>query len=310
MTNSSRGIWQGAAAYSIWGLFPIYWKLFAGIPALEVLAHRIAWSFVALVVIVTSISPQRVRVLARTPPSLVALYAIAALLIGVNWFLYVWAVNAGFVVESSLGYFMTPLVNVVLGVLVFRERLSPLQWLAVALATAGVGYLTLQYGTVPWVAIGLAVTFGSYGLAKKKAPLPALDGLTLEAALLVVPAAFYLAFVHLSGDGSFWRVAGPTRMFLAGGGLITVAPLLLFASSVRKVPLSIVGILQYISPTLQLALGVFTFHEPFTRVRLIGFGCVWVALVVFAVEGVKRGMRKAPAADPARPGATERRASR
>jgi len=283
-----RGVWQGLLAYTIWGLFPIYWKLFHGIPALEVLAHRMLWSFVVLAVILAVVGPARLRALREQPPRVVALYAVAALLIGVNWFLYIWGVNAGFVVETSLGYFVTPLVNVVLGVAVFRERLSPLQWLAVALGAAGVLYLTTVYGVVPWIALGLAVSFGSYGLAKKKAPLPALDGLMLETAVLVLPAAAYLGMLQASGRGSFLRVAVHTELFLVAGGLITVVPLVLFASAVRRVPLSIMGLLQYVSPTIQLVLGVLLFKEPFTRVQLTGFGFVWAGLVLFAADGFIR----------------------
>jgi chloramphenicol-sensitive protein RarD len=282
-----RGVWQGLLAYTIWGLFPIYWKLFHGIPALEVLAHRMLWSFVALAVILALVWPARLRALRGQPRRRVALYAAAAVLIGINWFLYIWGVNAGFVVETSLGYFMTPLVNVLLGVVVFRERLSMWQWLAVALAAAGALYLTNAYGVVPWIALGLAVSFGSYGLAKKKAPLPALDGLMLETALLVIPAAAYLAVLHASGQGSFLRVSTHTELFLVAGGLITVAPLLLFASAVRLVPLSIVGLLQYVSPTIQLLLGVLLFKEPFTRVQLTGFGLVWAGIVVFVADNFK-----------------------
>ena len=290
-----RGVWQGLLAYTIWGLFPIYWKLFHGIPALEVLAHRILWSFVALALILLVARPASLRALLRQPGRRVALYAVAAVLIGVNWFLYVWGVNAGFVVETSLGYFMTPLVNVSLGVVVFRERLSTTQWLAVALAAAGVVYLTIAYGAAPWIALGLAVTFGSYGLAKKKAPLPALDGLTLETALLVVPAFAYLAVLQGTAHGSFLRVPTLTEVFLVASGLITIVPLVLFASAVRRVPLSIIGLLQYVSPTIQLILGVLLFKEPFTRVQLTGFAFVWAALALFAVEaGTKQetGSRK------------------
>ena len=291
----NRGVFYGAAAYSIWGLFPIYWKLFHGIPALEILAHRITWSFVALALIVACAPGRaRVRALLSTPRRLVVLYGIAALLIGVNWFLYVWAVNAGFVVETSLGYFMTPLVNVVLGVMVFRERLTTPQWVAVALAAAGVLYLTWAYRAAPWIALGLAGSFGSYGLVKKKGTLPALEGLTLETAVLVLPAAVWLGSLQVHGDGVFLHSGLLTPMLLAGSGLITIVPLLLFASSVRLVPLSIVGILQYIAPSIQLVLGVLLYKEPFTHTQLIGFACVWAALVVFAVDGVRR--RRAPVA--------------
>jgi chloramphenicol-sensitive protein RarD len=289
VTSSSlrRGIWQGLAAYSIWGTFPIYWKLFHGIPALEVLAHRVTWSFVAVTLMLVAAGRFRLLVAAARAPRQAATYGLAAVLIGINWFLYVWGVNAGFVVETSLGYFITPLINVLLGVLVFRERLSAPQWTAVAMAAAGVLYLTLTYGRVPWLALGLAVTFGSYGLTKKKATLGAFDGLALETALLVGPAVAYLTFLALVDRSSFVRVGVVTDVLLIGGGLITIAPLLLFASAVRAVPLSIVGLLQYISPTIQLVIGVLLFHEPFTRVQVTGFACVWAALALFAFDSVR-----------------------
>ena len=281
-------MWYGLGAYSMWGLFPLYWKLFRGVPALEVLAHRISWSFVALVLLAAGMHGRRLRALTRVSRAVAGLYAVAALLIGVNWFLYVWAVNAGFVVETSLGYFITPLVNVVLGVVVFRERLRALQWVAVAIAAAGVIHLTRAYGSVPWIAAGLALTFGSYGLAKKKAPLGSLDGLTLETAMLVIPAVAYLAVLHQTGTGVFLRGDVGTSLLLIGGGLITIVPLLLFASAVQRVQLTAIGVLQYISPTIQLLLGVLLFHEPFTGSQAIGFSFVWMALAVFAIDSVRR----------------------
>ena len=291
-----RGVWQGLAAYTIWGTFPIYWKLFHGIPALEVLAHRVTWSFVAVTAMLLVTGRLRLLVAAAQSRRQAAVYGLAAVLIGINWFLYVWGVNAGFVVETSLGYFITPLINVLLGVVVFRERLSAAQWTAVALAGGGVTYLTVMYGSVPWLALGLAVTFGSYGLTKKKATLGAFNGLALETAMLVGPAVAYLAFLTLAGRSSFVRVGVLTDVLLVGGGLITIAPLLLFASAVRAVPLSIIGLLQYISPTIQLVIGVLLFREPFTRVQLTGFACVWAALALFAFDSLRSS--RAPAVTP------------
>lgn len=305
-----RGVWQGLAAYTIWGLFPIYWKLFHGIPALEVLAHRVTWSFVAVTAMLVVTGRVRLFAAAARNPAQVGLYGLAAILIGINWFLYVWGVNAGFVVETSLGYFITPLINVLLGVVVFRERLSGPQWAAVALAGGGVTYLTVAYGAVPWLALGLAVTFGSYGLTKKKATLGAFDGLALETAVLVGPAVAYLAFLLLADRSSFVRVGALTDGLLVASGFITIAPLLLFASAVRAVPLSMIGLLQYISPTIQLVIGVLLFREPFTSGQLTGFGCVWAALVVFAVDGVRSSRAKALASSrPGEPGATAARSA-
>jgi chloramphenicol-sensitive protein RarD len=280
----SRGLLHGLAAYSIWGLFPLYWRLFPQIPALQILAHRILWSFAVLAAIVIASWAGR-SALRTVGRRVLAMYTTAAVLIGVNWFLYVYAVNADRVVETSLGYYVTPLVNVAMGVVVFRERLRMLQWIALVLASAGVVRLTLAYGAFPWIAAGLALSFGTYGLVKKKAPLASLDGLTLETAVLVVPAALYLAALGARGTGAFLAQAPTTDALLVAGGVVTVVPLLLFASAVRRVPLSVIGILQYISPTIQFLLGVFAFGEPFSRAQLAGFGLVWFGLALCAVDG-------------------------
>ena len=281
------GVWYGVAAYSLWGLLTLYWRLFPHVPAIQVLAHRIVWSFVVLAVIVAASWRQRRAVLHSITPGVIVLYAVAAVLIGANWFLYVFSVNNGFIVESSLGYFMTPLVNVLMGVAVFRERLRAMQWLAVAFAFCGVLWLTLAYGTLPWIGLALAASFGSYGLVKKKATLPSLEGLTVETAVLVLPAILYLAVLNRHGDGAFLHSGTVTDALLAAGGIVTIVPLLLFATAVRRVPLSVIGILQYIAPTIQFLLGVYAFHEPFTRTQLVGFGLVWLGLVVFTLDNVR-----------------------
>jgi chloramphenicol-sensitive protein RarD len=284
---AQSGLWYGLTAYGLWGLFPIYWKLVAAVPAPQLLAHRIAWSFVALAAILAAMRRGGLRAIGSVSGKVVALYTLAALLIAVNWFLYIWAVNAGFVVETSLGYFITPLVNVTLGVMAFRERLRRAQWIAVGVATAGVLYLGRAYGSLPWIAIGLALSFGGYGLVKKKAPLPSLDGLTLETAILFLPAVAWLVLLHMSGTGVFARGDLWTDALLATSGVITIVPLLLFASAVRRVTLSTIGILQYIAPTIQLFLGVLVYGEPFSRTRQIGFTFVWVALILFAADGIR-----------------------
>jgi chloramphenicol-sensitive protein RarD len=300
----TRGFWLGAVAYGIWGLFPIYWKLVARVPAGQVLAHRIVWSCVALGLLLAGVArwsgrswraagdaalpaaaaPARATLTSRT----LLLYLAAALLIGVNWYLYVWAVGHDLVVETSLGYYITPLVNVLLGVVVLGERLRPATWVAVALAAGGVAILTWAYGEPPRVALGLAASFGTYGLVKKTAPLPALEGLTLETALLTAPALGYLVAAEQAGTGAFLHGPGTLDLFLIGGGLVTIVPLLLFASAVRIVPLSTMGLLQFLSPTIQLVLALTLYHEPFGRSRAAGFVAVWLALVLFAVEQTRR----------------------
>lgn len=291
---AQSGLWYGLAAFGLWGLFPIYWKLFAAVPAPQLLAHRIAWSFVALAAMLAAMRREGRRAIGSVSTKVVALYTLAALLIAVNWFLYIWAVNAGFVLETSLGYFITPLVNVTLGVMAFRERLRRAQWVAVGVATAGVLYLGRAYGSLPWIAIGLALSFGGYGLVKKKAPLSSLDGLTLETAILFLPAVAWLVTLHASGAGVFARGDLRTDLLLATSGVITIVPLLLFASAVQRVTLSTIGILQYIAPTIQLFLGVLVYGEAFTRSRQIGFAFVWVALIIFAADGIRARRVSAP----------------
>ena len=284
-TATSRGLSHGIAAYSLWGLFPLYWKMLTQVPSLEVLAHRIVWSCVLLVGFVEW------RRRSGTPwpalsPRVVAAYSVAAVLIGVNWFLYVWAVTSGLVLQTSLGYFITPLVSVVFGVAMFGERLRPLQWAAVAVAAAGMLYLALSVGGVPWVSLGLASSFGAYSIVKKQAPLAAVEGVALETVILWLPAAAFLGLLAWRGTGVFLRQGAVTDALLVVGGLVTIVPLLLFASSLRLIPLSTVGILQYISPSLQFLLGVWLYHEPFGRAQLVGFVAVWAALAGFTIDSV------------------------
>ena len=279
------GVWYGIAAYSIWGLLTLYWRLFPHVPAVQVLGHRIVWAFVVLAAIIAASWPRRRTTMRLLTPRAIGLYAVAAALISINWFLFLWAVNNGLVVASSLGYFITPLVNVVLGVMVLHERLRRLQWLAVAIAAAGVLYLTWVYGSLPWLALGLAVTFGAYGLVKKRGELDAMESLTLEATILLLPAVAFLVMEDQAGRGAFLRSGVRTDLLLAVAGPVTSTPLLLFGAAVRRVPLSVIGILQYISPTLTFILGVFVLGEPFSRTQLIGFAMVWTAVAVFTADG-------------------------
>jgi chloramphenicol-sensitive protein RarD len=222
---------------------------------------------------------------------IVILYVLAALLIAINWLVYIWAVVSGFLLEASLGYFITPLVNVLLGVMVLRERLRSFQWLAVALAAAGVLQLTYVYGATPWIALVLAVTFGLYGLVKNRAPLGATDGLTVETGVVVPIAGLYLVATEDAGTGAFGQASALTQALLVGGGPMTLLPLLLFASAAQRISLSALGILQYIAPTMQFLLGAFVFDEPFTRIQLVGYALVWIGLLVFTVEGLSRRRR-------------------
>ena len=281
----NKGIWYGIGAYVTWGLFPIYWKWLHHVPAVQLISHRVLWSFLLLFIFIVASRQWNVFRAAAFKPRVLRIYLVAAALIGVNWLVYIWAVNAGFIVEVSLGYYINPLLNVLMGVLFLRERLRPLQWVPLGLAAAGVLYLTLAYGSLPWIALTLALTFGLYGLVKKTAPLGSLYGLTLETGLLFLPALLYLLYADATGQGAFLRTGAISDVLLVGAGLMTTIPLLMFASAARRIPLSLVGILQYIAPTLQFLLGVLVYREPFTHAQFIGFGIVWIALILFGVEG-------------------------
>jgi len=294
----NRGIWYGIGAYVTWGLFPIYWKWLHHVPAVQLISHRVLWSFLMLFVFILVSRQWKVFRTAALKPRVLRIYLVAAVLIGINWLVYIWAVNAGFIVEASLGYYINPLLNVLMGVLFLRERLRPLQWVPLGLAAVGVLYLTFAYGSLPWIALTLAFSFGAYGLVKKTAPLGSLYGLTLETGLLFLPALLYLLYSDTTGQGAFLHTGAISDVLLVGAGLMTTIPLLMFASAARRIPLSLVGILQYIAPTLQFLLGVLVYGEPFTHTQFIGFGIVWVALILFGIEGflASRAERAQPVA--------------
>lgn len=280
----NTGVWYAIAAYVIWAALVVYWKALAHVPAPQLLSHRIVWSFLFLLAFIGLAGRWRNFWTTIRNGRILRVYAASAALIGVNWLTYVWAVNAGFVVETSLGYFINPLLSVVLGVLFFHERLRPWQWASIGLAAAGVLYLTAIYRSLPWIALTLAFAFGFYGLVKKAAPLDSLYGLTLETGILFLPALAYLGLSEAQGQGQFLHAGLTSDALMIGAGLMTTIPLLLFAAATHRIPLSLVGILQYITPTVQFLLGVLVYHEPFSRARLLGFAVVWAALLIFAVE--------------------------
>ncbi len=294
----NKGLLYGIIAYALWGFFPIYWRLLQGVPAVELLRHRIAWSFLLLVVVILVMrqwNDFRSSLNART----FRIYFIAAILIGVNWLIYVWAVNEGFIIETSLGYFINPLLSVLMGVFFLRERLRSAQWIPIVLAAIGVVYLTIAYGRLPWIALLLAFTFGFYGLTKKLAPLGSVFGLTLETGILFLPAVLYLGWAEASGSASFLHTDSISNLLMIGAGVVTTIPLLLFASAAKQIPLSMIGILQYLAPTIQFLIGVFVYDEPFDQSRLIGFSIVWLALVIFWVENYLAGRESVAAPLPA-----------
>ena len=281
-----KGVLYAIVAYLMWGFFPIYWKQLETIDALQLIGHRFGWSFILLLLfVILTRQWKNFRSLAFNKKT-IRIYLIAAVLISVNWFTYVWAVNHNFVVETSLGYYINPLFSVLLGVIFFRERLRFVQWIPIGLAAIGVIYLTLTYGSLPWIALTLAFSFGLYGLIKKTAPLNSLYGLTLETGLMFLPAVAYLIFCETTGQGAFLHSGSLKDGMMVGAGLVTIVPLLLFSSALPRVPLSTIGILQYINPTMQFLLGVLVYKEPFTHNDLIGFGLVWAGLILILGGGV------------------------
>jgi chloramphenicol-sensitive protein RarD len=280
-----KGILYGIGAYLLWGLFPFYWKWLQPVPAIQIIAHRIIWSFILLALILFVTRQWQAFRGAALNRRAMLIYLASAIFLFFNWFVYVWAVNAGFVVETSLGYFINPLLSVLLGVLFLREKLRAWQWASLGLAAVGVIYVAFSYGQFPWIALSLAFTFGIYGLIKKTAPLGSLYGLTLETSLLFLPAVVFLIYMERLGQGAFLHSGSIQDLLMIGAGLVTSVPLLMFASAAQRIPLSTVGILQYITPTMQFILGVFVYHEPFNRYHLIGFCIVWLALIILWAEG-------------------------
>lgn len=281
-----NGVWYAVSAYAFWGMFPLYWKALHLVPATQVFGHRILWSFFWLLAVILVRGQTKAFRTAVFRRGVLTIYSGAALLIGINWLLYVWAVNAGHIVETSLGYFINPLLSVLIGVLFLRERLRIWQWLPVGLAAAGVLYLTFIHGSPPWIALVLASTWAIYGLLKKLAPLGSLYGLAVETGILLLPVLVYLIYCETAGHGAFLHLGPPLDVLMIGSGIVTTIPLLLFAVAVQRIPLSLIGILQYIAPTCQFLIGVFVYGEPFDYHRFVGFAIVWLALIVFGAESL------------------------
>jgi chloramphenicol-sensitive protein RarD len=297
-----RGYLFGILAYVLWGFFPLYFKLLRPATPTEILAHRIVWSFVAIAVILAVARRWRTVAHIIRRPRVVAGVALAATLVGVNWATYIYGVNSDQVVETSLGYFVNPLVTVALGVVVLRENLRRAQWVAVGIGAVAVAVLSVDYGRLPYIALTLAVSFGLYGLVKKRLGLPAADGLLVESGVLAPAALIYLGWLAAHHQLVFGSVSPAHTALLIIAGPVTAVPLLLFAGSANRIPLSALGILQYLAPVLQLACGVLILHEPMPAARLAGFALVWLALVVFtadAVRGARRSTRAEAVPEPA-----------
>ncbi|WP_343730403.1 EamA family transporter RarD [Duganella sp.] len=283
----NSGILYATSAFLCWGLFPLYFHAIDEVPPLEILAHRMLWSLLFLAIVLTARQQWKWLPKVLQQPRVLLSFVASALLLTANWGVYIWSVNHGHVIDASLGYFINPLFNVLLGLLVLNERLRRGQWISVGVAAAGVAWLTWQAGQVPWIALILGITFGGYGLLRKTAALAALEGLSLETMMLFPLAMIYVLWLSFHGQNAFINTPhDSTRWLLAAAGPITAIPLLLFAAGARRIPMAVLGLLQYLSPTMQALLGVWVFHEAFTTDRLIGFLIIWAALILYVAEGL------------------------
>ncbi|MEI2755212.1 MAG: EamA family transporter RarD [Chitinophagaceae bacterium] len=299
----NRGYLFAIAAYTMWGLLPIYWQRLREIPATQVVAHRILWSCLFLIPLVMIGGYWPVIRQALKDRKVIVRQSIAAILVCANWLGFVWAVTHDRIVESSLGYFINPLLSVLLAVAILGERLRWKQWMSIGIAALGVVWLTVQNGTLPWVVLMLASTFCLYAFVKKTTSLHPIVSLSIETWALLIPALIFLGMEHSAGRGGLKLDGGLTDWMLVGAGVATTIPLLCFAAGAQRIPLSVVGLLQYIGPTIQFTLGTLVYNEPFNRNTLIGFCCVWIALAIYASDSVasllhSRAIRSGPKPKP------------
>ena len=284
----SLGLLFGVSAYTLWGLFPIYWPLLKPANPLEIVSHRAVWTLVFCFIILALTKTLKSTLSLLKRPKIVAGLFLGSILISINWIIYIYAANTGHVIEASLGYFINPLVVIATGVIVLKEKMRPLQWTAVGIATIGVAVLTIDYGRLPWIALGLALSWGSYGLVKKQLGLGALEGLSIETLLSSGFYLGYLIWLGNSGEGHFTYSLTLT-LLLIGGGAVTAIPLLLFNGSTNRLPLTLVGLLQYITPTIQFCIGVWYYHEDMPAARWAGFLIIWVALMSLTIDLIRSG---------------------
>jgi len=284
--NARSGLLLGLGAYVLWGVLPLYFKAMSHVPAAQIVAHRIIWSLFFLAALASLWRRWPAIRTAVTTPRVALTLLVTAILIGVNWLVYVYAVLSGHVLEGSLGYYLNPLVNVLLGVFLLKERLTLFQKIAVGLAAAGVAVLAAGAGEALWISLTLAASFATYGYLRKIAPVDSLEGLSIETMMLTPLALGWILFVQSSGEGAF-LADRTTDILLILGGTLTAIPLLLFTAAARRLPYSTLGFLQYIAPSLQFLLAVLVFGEPLTNAHLVCFGAIWVALAIFTVEGIR-----------------------
>ena len=286
----NKGVIYAIGAYALWGLLPLFWKILEDVPAFQILCHRISWSLVFLIFIHMIRKNFSWLKDAFKNKRTVITFLTTSILLSANWFTYIWAVNNGRTIEASLGYFINPLLCVILGVIVLKERPDKWSWIAISLAGAGIGYTVIVYGSIPWIAFVLAGSFSIYGLLRKQASLNSLQGLTFETLILFLPATAILIYFEVKGIGSFGHVTFTKNVYLSLAGIVTSVPLLLFAAAARRIELTSLGILQYIAPTLQFIIGLLVFREDFSRSRLVGFSFVWVALIIYTITRIKLGV--------------------
>ncbi len=294
-TRAASGILFGGAAFLIWGFSPVYWKVIQAAPAPEIIAHRIIWSFAFLLPLILFQGRWRAFTATFRDQKTLLILLCTSIFVGANWLIYIWAVNNGHILQASLGYYINPLVNVLLGMLFLGERLRRAQGMAVLLAAAGVVYLTVQYGVFPWISLTLAFSFGLYGLIRKVVAVGSLIGLTFETLLLGLPALGYLFYLEGTGAGSFLHAGLQTSFFLMGSAMVTALPLLLFTIGARRLTLASLGFLQYLAPTCMFLLGVLVYHEPFSRAQLVTFTLIWTALGIYSADSVRVYRRAARA---------------
>lgn len=278
---------MGIIAYIAWGILPLYWRMLQQVPALEILAHRILWSLGFIIIILALKNDWKWLKILKKPKSWI-IYIASAILVSANWFTYIWAVNNAHTVDASLGYFINPLFSVLLGVIILRERLVLPELIAVLIALVGVVFLTVYYRKLPWVAVVLTITFGLYGLIKKQGPLDGIQSLALETVILFIPTVVFLFYLEKNGNAAFLHSNLSTNLLLLISGAVTATPLLLFGQAARRIPLSSLGFLQYLAPTIQFLIGILIFKEPFQKPRLIGFTIIWVALIMFSISRFSR----------------------
>jgi chloramphenicol-sensitive protein RarD len=286
LDKNKTGLLFGVSAYALWGLFPLYWPLLEPSSALEIVSHRAVWTLVFCFIVLAVTKSLRAALVTLRTPRIAATLFLTSILISINWLVYIWATNNGHVVEASLGYYINPLITIAFGVLLLKEKMRRLQWVAVVIAAIGVLVLTIDYGRPPWVAIALALSWGSYGVIKKQLGLGALEGLTIETLIVGLPYLSYLIYIGNKGTGQFGHSPGLTLLLISAGA-ITAIPLLLFNGSTTRLPLTIVGLLQYITPTLQFSIGVWIRHEDMPPARWVGFLLIWLALTALATDLVQ-----------------------